>query len=714
MNEEMLDLLTRVYSITSRRLLAEALGIKDISPEAILEQWGSEEHAEKYKNLGDLENLILSHINKAGGQVRGENLRRDLVLEGHGDLTSTLRGMITGGLLIVLPNVGEMDFELDQVLDATTILQRELLLPEGLSELFDELENTMGLEGAELEVEDLVPASASMLELNLLHVSTSLLYIPLKLNKSGAPNKRNVQKVGRGLVLPGQKQELADTFDPSVAHQIDYLGFIIGLGVELDLVHVDEEYARGNMAGMKAFFESPIEKRNRQLNEAFCSLKTWSEVDSVELDTPDDEIHLSLTATSGKKFIAARGYVLSILRRAQTAGWIRIKDVEELCQRLDARFMAETLKSSGADPSDFINALLNRGLHWLGVMDHAESGGDEVVRLTPRGRRILGIDSSTEEPQPKGMGLVVQPNLEIMAFLDGVTLSTLFTIYRVGKRRSLADRVAIFQLTSGSTQRGYAGGLTAEMVKELLTQGHIPLPESVAFQLDDWERLHRRITLYTKGFVVRHPDPDTLDMSIGQVKHDDGAEVVRLGPYSAFVTELSANSLRRLTERGEGIILDYLGELPPCIEFAGPLHVRVLHALSDVLTLYELSLISKPVEQPKAGYREFELDAEKIQKRWPETPLKSAIHFFESRSVNGLPPEQKILLLSAIHGAPGARFMEKVTVVSFDDEEVADAFADLTSSNKAVEMRLGPKAFLVDASKREEIAERLKELGVEL
>lgn len=715
MNEELLDTLTRVYSITSRRLFSTSLGVEDISPEAIIEQWTSAEHAARYKDLEGHEHLVLYHVTRSGGRVRGENLRRDLVLEGHGDLTATLRALITRGLIMVLPNVGEMDFELDTVLEGETILQRELLLPPGLTKLFEELSLGVGLEGQDLDVTDVVDASSSMLELNLLHVSMSLHRTPLRLNKSGAPNKRNVQKVGRGLVLPGEKQELADNFDPSIPNHIDYLGFVIGMGVELGLIEVDDEFATGNIVGMKEFFESNQDRRNRELNVAFCNLKTWSEFDSLALENPDDDVHLSLTARTGVRFIAARGYVLSILRRTQSTGWITTEAVEQLCSRLDATFMRETLKASGAQASPFVKAFLTRGLLWLGVMDQAHgSENAEVVRMTERGRKILGIDLEPSESSPQGMGLVVQPNLEIMAFLDGVALSTIFTIYRVGNRRSLADRVAIFTLSSESVQRGYAGGLNAAQVKELLTQGHIPLPDSVAFQLDDWERLHRRITLYTRGFLLRHADPEQLDLSVGQIRHDDGAEAVRLGPFTAFLTELSANSLRRLTERGVGFVLDYVGELPPCIEFSGSLHVRVLHAISDILTLHELNEIADPVDDPKLGYREFVINSDKLLAHWPETPLKKAIEFFETHTVGGLPPEQKILLLSAIQGPPGAEIIEDVTVVSFDDEEIADAFADLSAANKVVRRRLGPQAFLVDSDQREQIAALFEKLGIEL
>lgn len=713
MSDDLLDILTRVYSITGRRFLAEALGTIEISPENLLVQWTSRDQALRYREADSNERLLLARIADAGGKVRGENLRRELMLHGHGDVGETLRAMVKKGFIFVIPNVGELDFDLEMASDGTTLLQRDLVIPPLVVAMMDELEIQAELEGKDLDVHNVVDSSTMLLELNLLHTSMSLFHTPLRLNKSGAPNKRNVLRVGRGLVLPGEKQELGDNFDALNPQHIDYFGFVLALSLELGLIQVSGENAVGKLDAMQAFFSSPVERRNRALADAFRSLKTWSELDSVSLERPDDEVHLSLTERTGTTFSGARGYVLSVLKRAHTTKWFYVKGVEHLCARLDPDFMSHTLRASRTDQQAFVHAFLTRGLVWLGLVDMAAAPDGEVVRITPRGAEMLGITSESTPEVRHGMGLVVQPNHEIMVFLDVLPLGSIFSIYRIGNRRTLADRVATFTLSSESVQRGYAGGMDAAKVKALLTSDTpIPLPDSVSFHLDDWERLHRRITLYAQGFLIRHPDPETLDLSVGQVVHDDGGSSVRLGPYTAFVTQMGEHSLRRLMEQGRGFIIDYCGPIPPNLSFAGPLHVRVKHTDSDVLTLFELQQISVPVEQPEPGFREFLLNPKKIAAHWPTHTMKQAIAFLDARSIGGLPPEQKLRLLASVQGAPDAMVHEDVTIIRFEDEDVADAFAEMPETSPSIIDRLGPLAFLIDEDHKEPVLRVLASLGV--
>lgn len=569
-----------------------------------------------------------------------------------------------------------------------------------------------------LEVTDEVVGSVDVLELNLLHAAWSFRFDPLRLNKSGAPNRRSLLRHARGIVMPGMRREVGDNADLNDPEQIDYLAFVLAVSLELGTLLVDEEASelRADPEAMDTFFNAGPGTRTRRLYDAVRELRFWNELRShVFWETQSrDEEHLSLLEPTGERLIGARGAVFSVIKKLAPDGWMLVEELAHECRDHADDYFESVLEDEVATLS-FVHAVVRRAMSWAGFVDVAKStdGAHPAFELGERGRAAFGLESIAESA-PDDKGVVVQPNLEITAMLDATPLEVLNQLYRIAERRTLADRVATFALSARTVQRGYAAGARAEELTELLkTRGVTPLPDSVQFQLEDWERMHRRVAVYADGILFRHPDPDQLDMLTGQLSHDNSdVEFVRLGPSITFAASTELEGLERAIKRGSAVDVDYLGTLPSPLEFVDPLTVRLDPIACDMITLWEIDRIGETVGKSKRTERTYELIPEQMCEVWPDDPFESAVEFLEPRFEGGIPAAQYLKLRSVLDKPTRASMESGVTVLSIDSPADADRLGNAPEVKPFILRRLGPHSFAVDPAREKELLDVLHAIGI--
>jgi hypothetical protein len=304
-----------------------------------------------------------------------------------------------------------------------------------------------------------------------------------------------------------------------------------------------------------------------------------------------------------------------------------------------------------------------------------------------------------------------------MLFLDNAPLETLYYLYHVGTRDKLADRVANFRLTAESVQWGYSHGLDAETVKEILNEySHAPVPDTVEFQLDDWQRVHQKLKLYANGILLRHADPDQLDLIVGQLEHDwrdTDIDTARLGPSSVFISHDNPPGLDRVVEQNDSLDIDYLGEIPPCLYFVDSLEVMIDPLETDLVTLSELKKIADLLgDEDEGGSQFYKLQIGKIQRRWEENALEHVIEFLDERTVGGIPPAQVLKLKGKLDKPLEATVSENVTVVVLENPTVAEHFMKIPECESIIQQKLGDVAFTIDTDDEEELEELFEDLGV--
>ncbi len=677
--------------------------------------------------LSARERAVLGQLLRRGGRLRGETLRRELLLHGFGDLTEDIRALLSRGAILALPAPAEHQSILDEVIHSQEFLQRELALPASLFQAAEAMEREEPLVETPWESVDADDQRGTVedLELNLLHLSSLIRRDPLKINKDGTPNRRNLQRAARGISMPGIAGEVAADLDLHDAQQLDYLTFLVSLARELQLLmEVDDTY-RTNEPALQAFFQCAGAERDRRLLDGVQRLRFWNEIDSLRLDkvpvrTVDDS-HFSQHRSTGQPLIGARGFIVSVLRRAHLTDWISLDALVELCTGLDRQYLARSLSQlpGPPEPEEFITAVIRRTLIWAGLLKTGRTDtGVDVLQITRRGARALGLHSDPDHPVQGGC-LIVQPNLEVMVFLDNAPVGILHELYRVGDRRKLSDRVATFQLTTESVQRGYALGSSADDVLKVLSDmGHTPVPDSVAFQLQDWERVHRQVSVYIGGIALRHPDPEAFDLICGQLQHDlrdSDAELIRLGARDAFVTDARDPAVERALSAQPSVRLDALGEPPRCLHFVDPLVLLVDPYEWDVFTAVELPEIADVLEEdssPRATF--FELNIDKIRRRFPDDPLAALRDFLDPRCPGGLPPAQSFRLRAELTKPASYHVATNVVVLTFTTELDADTFAELPEAEDLVDRRLGPTTFTVHPKHLALLDELVEELGLQV
>lgn len=733
-SEEIESLFERGYDLSSKRYIAEAWGLKpDAVPTEVATRINDTEHiSTRLQDIGKLKRATLSQVSANGGRMRGENLRRDLLLRGFGDTEKVLRELVESCILIPLPNPGESELDIESLLEQDNFLQRDLAVPHPVYKELESEADQLGPEALDSWKGDVSTEAAGdigTLELNLLHLTSLLVEEPLQLNKSGAPNRRSLTKFAEGVTFPGQVGEAGAQLDLNDAVQFDYVSFLLSLAAEMGFITQTGHTLVGKPEKLEAFFCADQEDRNRELVNGFQGIKYWDEVESLALSRGESRVssdeHFSQFEPTGESFIGARGYVMSVLRRSRIGDWMPVAAILDLCAQLDRHYLPRALSNADppVKPRQYIEAVLRRGLVWTGIVEFGESEDEvELMRFTRRGADIMNL--STDRPDAEAPSstecLVVQPNFEVMLFLDPAPLHVVYRLYQVGERTKLADRVANFQLTAESVQRGFGLGLDADKVVELLQDySQAPLPDTVQFQLQDWERVHGKLHLYANGILLRHPNPDRLDMIVGQLEHDrrrqEDFDIIRLEPTSVFLAAEYPPGLDRIVEQEDGLDINYLGDIPPTLYFVGPLELMVDPIECDLVTLSEIqNLTSSDSDDGEDRTQFLSLKTEKIKARWPDNPLENVLEFLSERTVGGIPPSQALKLRSQLEKPLQVSISRNVTVIVLESVEIADKFEKIPECETLIDARLGDRSFTIQAEHEEELSEVLEELGTEL
>src|SRR5581483_6812346 len=126
-------------------------------------------------------------------------------------------------------------------------------------------------------------------------------------------------------------------------------------------------------------------------------------------------------------------------------------------------------------------------------------------------RWLLGLSPAppTETAFPRT--LLVQPNLEIVAYRQGLTPALLDLLARVATFQSLGS-VCTLQLGPESVYRALESGLTFETILQTLEQhGTRPTPPAVVDSLRTWSNKRDRITVYPSAALLEFATKEDLD-----------------------------------------------------------------------------------------------------------------------------------------------------------------------------------------------------------
>jgi hypothetical protein len=147
----------------------------------------------------------------------------------------------------------------------------------------------------------------------------------------------------------------------------------------------------------------------------------------------------------------------------------------------------------------------------LGLVERGQTAGKDVrpcFRLTELGRVVFGAPEVEAAPNSGEVRfLTVQPNLEVVAYLDSADARQVCTLSRFAASASRADSpVQTFELRRDSLYRALESGMTLEKVRAFLTEhGKTELPANVERLLSEWAGRRESLTLRTKTVLALGP-----------------------------------------------------------------------------------------------------------------------------------------------------------------------------------------------------------------
>lgn len=327
-----------------------------------------------------------------------------------------------------------------------------------------------------------------------------------------------------------------------------------------------------------------------------------------------------------------------------------------------------------------------------------------AVRLSPLGRWVLGLGTLPPAEPPFPRTLLVQPNLELVAYRQGLTPALIDFLARTATWQSLGS-VCMLQLGPDSVYRALEGGLTFDTILQTLEQhGTRPTPPGVVESLRTWANKRDRITVYPSAALLEFSTKEDLDVALAR-----GFPGVRLDDRLAVVAgEASIDySLFRLTSSR-----DYSARPEQCVE-VGDDGVTLIVDLSrsDLLLESEVTRFAETVDRVanngRLRYRLTPASLSAARESGMNAPALEV--WFQQRAGRSASPAALLLLTAREETPPSLRSLLVLNVAS---PELADGLMQWPATRELLHERLGPTSLSVTPENLPPLREQLAALGM--
>jgi hypothetical protein len=507
---------------------------------------------------------------------------------------------------------------------------------------------------------------------------------PLRRTQGGAFFKRDQDRLQQDtfLNLP-PTENLADLPDLAL--------FIVALAEVLGIVcDVDGELRAASLPG---WWQEGLPQTLESLYAALFRPSLWNPQEGFR-DPPGG---------TGNPFPSAYLLALMLLARQRPEVWVRPSDVESWLRQAHPFWMVDKARRSSL-PSWMTTFLLGVAypLRLVQVVRH--QSGERFVRLSSLGRWLLGVAELPASPPVHAQTLLVQPNLEILAYRQGLTPGLIIRLGCFATWKGLGPACTL-QLQPESVYRALEAGLSIETILQTLEQhGTRAIPPSVIDSLRTWSQKRDRITLYPAAALLEFGSSEELGEALAR-----GLAAVRLSDRLALVPHEDLIDYRHFRLIGTR---DY--SLPPdrCVTVeADGVTLTIDLARSDLLLETELPRFAVPVERATAnGRRQFRLTPESLAAaREGGLSIQALETWFLQRTGVPLSPAARLLLSGPL--LPPS-VLRRHLVLHLPAPEVADGLLQWPQTRGLIAERLGPTALAVLEEKVDRLREQLVLLGL--
>jgi hypothetical protein len=548
---------------------------------------------------------------------------------------------------------------------------------------------------------------------------------PLRQTQHGALYKRDAERLHLDPVLAeGVSDALVPV--PGLSH------LWLDLARRVGLIRLDAATERLE-AAPAAFWSENVVHLPQMIATAWLGLREGWSCD------PD----VSRSPESGSLWMYLRPAVLLWLATLEQEEWTALDDLAENLfnvnpdwDRATPRRDSETGESaprrsgSGRRRND-PQSSSSRGARGLGVMllgagyalGLVRTGEESktrrtVVQLTPLGRYVLTL-GPPPPPRPSFEHfLFVQPNLEIIAYRQGVTPQLAGILSRFAWWSKIGAALEM-KLTQESITLGLDAGLTPpQMIETLARHSQRALPTVVHDAIARWTTRRERITFYAAATLIEFGSQEERDQALESWSENEEGSFVPVAERFLLAETAQRIPTDRVRTRGSR---DYRHPPERCVSIeADGITLSLDTTRSDLLIDAELARIADQVLPSRADPHVTGSDS--TIRQYLVTPASigraldlgitaaQIVDWFLRRT--GAAPSPAISLLLSAAVAPTVLAARRQLVLTVPSPEVADGLLQHPATRELMGQRVGPTALIVPEDHTAEIGQVLAELGL--
>jgi hypothetical protein len=502
---------------------------------------------------------------------------------------------------------------------------------------------------------------------------------PLRRTQQGDFFKRDLEKLQNDPLCSAPPIDTLETIpDPG------FLGVALAAASGL-LRESETEFEAGEFS---AAWKGPLSGLLSELWIALPHVRTWNPAQGH-----------ALTTSPGQPYASACMMALLLLTRLPSDAWTAPQAIEDW---IAARHPFWQGQKAGAPA--IARFLLGIAYSLRLVQAVKDTDGSWLIRLSALGR--WAMNDNTEQPIIPGFKqtLLVQPNLEMLAYRQGLTPELIVSLSKVATWKGLGPACTL-QLEPHSVYRALEMGESLTSIVQLL-EGHgmKAMPPAVVDSLKTWASKRERISIYPAGAIFEFASAAEMNEALAR-----GLPAVRLTDRLAIVADESAIEYKHFRLTGTR---DYT--LPPerCVDVESDgVTLNVDLARSDLLLETELQRFAVLLQRPAGpGRRLYQLTPTSIASARDQGITLSYLEtWFQQRTGTSVSPAARLLM-----AGPDAVPLELQPrlILYTGSEEVADGLQQWPDTRNLISARLGPSALVVEEENVRALTERLNELGL--
>ncbi|MDX2043560.1 MAG: helicase-associated domain-containing protein [Acidobacteriota bacterium] len=558
----------------------------------------------------------------------------------------------------------------------------------------------------------------------------------------------SVQIIGKGLyanpslaklykLLDWNRQD-EDSRAPSLLPSVE---FYLGLFLAADLLKVDyvaRKITTNPHRNIPLTLEQPLTIQARLWAQSYRALRRWVEC------VPPGVYFYADENTGQTRFNGLRAALLLALGLLPDPNqWYRITDLSEILRlrigrqfalghvpsyyvpwkatpeqeaQALAKYEKEYLTNWQSREQVWIEQALCGSLFHLGLVELAsdakdKSGQQTLFRLTEAGRAALydifrqpvETDSQSSPARPSEQACwIVQPNFEVLVYLDQASPRQLGFIERIGQRQKADAAVVTYRLARESVYIALEKGVETNGLLQTLESGSLhPLPPGVARTLSDWAARRERLTVRLDASVLEFADAAARDAALNAGKIKGTAIGERF-----LLTNKTEQELKRAAPFGGTISYEPQPPRSLIVQDDG----KILITQHDLLIAGELSAFAEPTSNPMFWQVTRASVLAARDRGWTASDI---INRISHRATLTSPP----FLQYAIHAwcgnktAPGPTTIATPPLLQTSTAEVAEAICKCTFLRPHLLARIGGCAVLIKPESVKTLGKLLAEYG---